>query len=76
MELLEISGVKPWRCGEVDDLLLLHDDLNGAWTNTARITGGNTLQFLSVDLFQELVTDCLCLIDEGATTSKLVSVLG
>ena len=32
-ELLEISGVKPWRCGEVDDFLVLHCDVIGTLLN-------------------------------------------
>ena len=30
-ELLEISGAKPWGCGEVVDLLLLYCDVIGAY---------------------------------------------
>ena len=32
-ELLEISGAKPWGCGEVVDLLLLYCDLIGEVLN-------------------------------------------
>ena len=73
-ELLEISGVKPWRCGEVDDFLVLHCDVIGTLLNLyGPIRSNYWWKHLSVDLFQQLVTHSLRLTDEGATTPKLVS---
>ena len=73
-ELLEISGAKPWGCGEVVDLLLLYCDVIGTLLKLYRLIRSNYWwKHLSVDVFQQLVTHSLRLTDEGATTPKLVS---
>ena len=58
-ELLEISGVKPWPCGEVDNFLVLHcaRDVIGTLLNLYGPTRSKYWwKHLSVDLFKQLVT--------------------